>query len=66
MREPSVLNAALFNQALCPESVASTAPVLASQTRAVASQDAVTRRDPSGLNATLLTKPECPFNANRK
>ena len=63
-RVPSGLNAALCTQALCPMSVASAAPVVASQTRAVASQEAVTMREPSGLNAALFTRPVCPANAN--
>ena len=50
MRLPSGLNAALVTQSLCPESVASAAPVSASHTLAVVSQDEVTTREPSGLN----------------
>ena len=60
MREPSGLNAALFTQSVCPESVASAAPDLASHKRAVLSADAVTIRDPSGLNAAVTTRSVCP------
>ena len=59
-REPSGLNAALLTWSVCPESVASTAPVLASHTRAVLSQDAVTMRPPSGLNQAPFTQDPCP------
>ena len=61
MRLPSGLNAALCTSHLvCPESVASAAPVSASHSRAVLSADAVTMRLPSGLNAALCTTPVCP------
>jgi hypothetical protein len=66
MRVASGLNAALFTTPVCPESVASAAPVLASHTRAVWSSDAVTTRVPSGLNAALVTHPVCPSKANLK
>src|SRR6185436_1111012 len=45
---------------MCPESVAMAAPGPALQTRAVPSSDAVTTREPSGLNAALFTAPWCP------
>ncbi len=56
MRPPSGLNAAPFTQKPCPDNIVVAAPVLASHTRAVRSQDVVTTREPSGLNAALLTK----------
>ena len=45
---------------VCPASVAMTAPVAASHTRAVLSSEAVTMRDPSGLNAAFHTQMSCP------
>ena len=59
-RLPSGLNAALFTSSVCPESVASAAPVWASHSRAVLSYDAVTTRVPSGLNAALITRSRMP------
>jgi len=44
--------------------VASAAPALAAQTRPVASHEAVTMREPSGLTAALFTRPVCPATAN--
>src|ERR1700730_17347150 len=66
MRPPSGLNAALFIQNLCPDSIAVTAPVCAFHTRALLSQDDVTTLTPSGLKAALLTRPVCPPTASRK
>ena len=59
-RVPSGLNAALSTGPVCPESVASAAPVLASHKRAVPSSEAVTTRVPSGLNAAPSTASVCP------
>ena len=50
MRAPSGLNPALMTEPVWPCSTASEAPVLASHSRAVLSEEAVTIRAPSGLN----------------
>jgi hypothetical protein len=55
MRAPSGLNAAATTRSLCPESVASAAPLVASHTRAVLSSDAVTTLLPSGLKEAAVT-----------
>jgi hypothetical protein len=45
---------------VCPSKVRSVWPVCASHTFTVRSAAALTRRRPSGLNATLRTRPVCP------
>ena len=50
MREPSGLNDAEMTIEVCPLSVKTSAPLLASQTLAVLSYSPVTIREPSGLN----------------
>ena len=57
MRAPSGENAALSTESSCPRRVAISAPVAASQMRAVRSREAVTMRAPSGENAALSTEP---------
>ena len=47
---------------MCPLSVRTSAPLLASQTFAVLSSLAVTIRDPSGLNDAEETRPVCPLS----
>ena len=47
---------------MCPLSVRTSAPVLASQTFAVPSQLAVTTRAPSGLNEAEVTVRACPLS----
>jgi hypothetical protein len=49
-----------LTRSVWPASVARTAPVLASHTRAVLSHEAVTTRPPSGLNAALFIQNLCP------
>jgi hypothetical protein len=55
MRAPSGEKAAEFTESPCPDSIASCAPVRASQMRAVLSRDAVTTRVPSGEKAAEKT-----------
>ena len=54
-RDPSGLNDAEWTRSVCPLSVRTSAPLLASQTFAVLSQLAVTIREPSGLNDAEVT-----------
>ncbi len=63
MRAPSGENAALCTACSCPRRAAISAPVAASQMRAVRSEEAVTMRAPSGENAALSTRPSCPRRA---
>ena len=63
MRAPSGENAALCTELSCPRRAAISAPVAASQMRAVRSKEAVTMRAPSGENAALTTRPSCPRRA---
>ena len=51
-----------IDPALMPLSTAISAPVAASHTRAVLSQDAVTTRVPSGEKAAELTPASCPLS----
>ena len=60
MRAPSGENAALCTALSCPRRAAISAPVAASQMRAVRSTEAVTMRAPSGENAALRTRPLVP------
>ena len=60
MRAPSGENAALCTASSCPRRAAISAPVAASQMRAVPSKEAVTMRAPSGENAALRTQSSCP------
>ena len=55
IRDPSGLNDAELTRPVCPLSVRTSAPVLASQTFAVLSSLAVTIREPSGLNDAEMT-----------
>ena len=59
-REPSGLNAATFTVSACPDNVAKAAPVLVSHNLAVLSADAVTIREPSGLNVAWTLDPCAP------
>ena len=61
-RDPSGLNDAEETRSVCPLSVRTSAPLLASQTFAVLSQLAVTTRDPSGLNDAESTLAVCPLS----
>ncbi len=56
MRAPSGENAALCTQSSWPRRMVISAPVPASQIRAVLSTDAVTMRVPSSENAALFSR----------
>ena len=62
IRDPSGLNDAECPHSVCPLSVRTSAPLLASQTFAVLSSLAVTIRDPSGLNDAEMTASVCPLS----
>ena len=62
IREPSGLNDAEMTGPVCPLSVRTSAPLLASQTFAVVSPLPVTTREPSGLNDAEQTGPVCPLS----
>src|SRR5579883_1869268 len=62
MRVPSALNDAASTQNVCPLSVRSSAPVLASHTFAVLSELPVMIRVPSALNDAAFTQSVCPLS----
>src|SRR5437773_7177525 len=55
MREPSGLNTADDTVLSCPRRIATALPVALSQSHTVLSLDAVTMRDPPGLNDANIT-----------